>query len=139
TDQQSLAPYAKIVRYGAGELMEGAGQVPAGMTFVVAGRVLLTAMADDGSLVPVSTLDQGSFLGLTALTRQPNLAAAYAVEEVTALQIDRDHLEPVVLGKRLLLQDLGRLIDERQQMLWAVRSHRVGRGTVKTGAAYPAG
>ena len=44
----------------------------------------LTATADDGSVVPISTLVEGSFLGLTALTRQPNLAGAYALEEVTA-------------------------------------------------------
>ncbi len=30
TDQQSLVPYAKIVRYGADEIVESAGQVPPG-------------------------------------------------------------------------------------------------------------
>lgn len=114
TDQQSLVPYAKIVRYGAEETVEYAGQVPPGVTFLVAGRVRLTATTDDGSVIPISTLDAGSFLGLTALTRQPNLAGAYALDEVTALQIDREHLEHLVTRKPLLLQDLGRLIDERQ-------------------------
>jgi small-conductance mechanosensitive channel/CRP-like cAMP-binding protein len=113
-DQQSLVPYARVVRYAAEEIVEYAGQVPAGMTFLVAGRVRLTATAEDGSVVPISTLDEGSFLGLTALTRQPNLAGAYALEEVTALEIDREHLEHLVMREPLLLQDLGRIIDERQ-------------------------
>ena len=84
------------------------------MTFLVAGRVRLTATADDGSVVPISTLDEGSFLGLTALTRQPNLASAYALEEVTALEIDREHLEHLVMREPLLLQDFGHILEERQ-------------------------
>jgi CRP-like cAMP-binding protein len=68
-DQQSLYSSARIVRYCADEVVEYAGQVPAGMTFVVAGRVRMTATAEDGSVVPISTLEEGSFLGLTALTR----------------------------------------------------------------------
>ncbi len=133
TDQQSLVPYARLVRYGADEIMEYAGQVSGRMTFVVAGRVRLTATAEDGSLIPVSTLDEGSFLGLTALTRQPNLAGAYALEEVTALQIDRKHLEHLVMRKPLLLQELGRLIDERQTKARAIRGDRVGHVAVNSG------
>ena len=77
---------------------------------------------------PVGTLDESEFLGLTALTRQPNLAGAYAVEEVTALQIKREYLEQVVMDKPTLLQDLGRLIDERQSKVRSVTRHdRVGQ------------
>jgi small-conductance mechanosensitive channel len=60
-DQQSLHSCARIVRYGADEMVEYAGQVPVGVTFLVAGRVRLTATADDGSVVPISTLEEGSF------------------------------------------------------------------------------
>ncbi len=139
-DQQSLIPYAKLVRYGADEIVEYAGQVSAGMTFLVAGRVRLTATDDDGTVIPVSALDEGSFLGLTALTRQPNLAGAYALDEVTALQIDREHLEHLVMRKPLLLQDLGRLIDERQSKVrQAARRDRVDEAAVKSGPPHLAG
>ncbi|WP_156657657.1 mechanosensitive ion channel family protein, partial [Mycobacterium kyorinense] len=117
TDQQALASHAKIVRYGADEIVEYAGQVPVGMTFVVAGRLRMTALGDDGSLLAVGTLDEGSFLGLTTLTRQPNLADVYALGEVTALEIDREHIEELVMRKPLLLQDFGRIIDERRGMV----------------------
>lgn len=113
-DQQALVSHAKIVRYGANEIVEHAGQVPAKMTFLIAGSVRLTATAKDGSVIAVGGLDPGSFLGVTALTRQPNLADAQATEEVTALEIDRDHLVQLVMSKPLLLQDLGRTIDERR-------------------------
>jgi CRP-like cAMP-binding protein len=115
TDQQSLVRQAKMVRYGAGEIVEYAGQVPTAMTFVITGSVRLTATTKDGSVVPVSTLGEGSFFGLTALTRQPNLAGAYALEEVSALEIDREHLEHLVMRKPLLLQELGRIIDDRRK------------------------
>ncbi|HTQ16473.1 MAG TPA: hypothetical protein VML93_03830, partial [Mycobacterium sp.] len=55
-----------------------------------------------------------AFLGLTALTRQPNLASAYALEEVTALEIDREHIEHLVTREPLLLQDFGHILDERR-------------------------
>jgi small-conductance mechanosensitive channel len=126
-DQQSLQSCARIVLYGADEIVEYAGQVPAGMTFLVAGRVRLMATAEDGSVVPISTLEEGSFLGLTALTRQPNLASAYALEEVTALEIDRDHLEHLVMREPLLLQNFGNILEERQSKVrQAERGERVG-------------
>jgi small-conductance mechanosensitive channel len=126
-DQQSLQACARIVLYGADEIVEYAGQVPGGMTFLVAGRVRLMATALDGSVVPISTLEEGSFLGLTALTRQPNLASAYALEEVTALEIDREHLEHLVMREPVLLQDFGNILEERQSKVrQAGRGERVG-------------
>ncbi|OBG38644.1 mechanosensitive ion channel domain-containing protein [Mycobacterium sp. E3198] len=126
-EQRSLHSCAELVRYGADETVEYAGQVPRGMTFLVAGRVQLTAMADDGSIVPISTLVEGSFLGLTALTRQPNMASAYALEEVTALEIDREHIEHLVMREPLLLQNFGHILDERQNKVrQARRGERVG-------------
>ena len=122
-DQQSLLRYAKLVRYGTDEIVSQIGEVPTRMSFLVRGRLQLTGVSADGAIIPVSTLDEGSFLGLTALTRQPNLAGAYALEEVTALEIDREHLEQLVMRRPLLLQDLGRVIDERQNRVRQVAGH----------------
>ncbi|CAG6877096.1 hypothetical protein PICSAR240_03535 [Mycobacterium avium subsp. paratuberculosis] len=36
---------------------------------------------------------------------------------MTALEIDREHLVELVTGKPLLLQDLGRTIDERRALV----------------------
>ena len=59
------------------------------------------------------------------MTRQPNAGGAYALSEVTALEIDREHLEQMVMSKPMLLHDLGRLIDERQdKVLQATRRGR---------------
>jgi len=64
-------------------------------------------------MVPVRTVDEGDFIGSTALTREPVTSGAYAVDEVTVLQVDREHMESWVLRKPLLLQEIGRTIEER--------------------------
>jgi cyclic nucleotide-binding protein len=114
SDQEQLLPHARITRYGADEPLQFAGQVPKRMTFIVDGQVRLIATGDDGALIPVRTLDEGDFLGQTALTREPVAASAYALGEVTVLQIDREHIEELVGRKPLLLQDIGRAIEERR-------------------------
>jgi small-conductance mechanosensitive channel/CRP-like cAMP-binding protein len=115
TDQQSLTPHARIVRYGSDEIVQFAGEVPTAMTFLTTGCVRLTTTAEDGSVLSLSVLEPGSFLGLTTLTRQPSLSSAYALEEVTALEIDREHIEDLVMRSPLLLQELGRIIEDRRK------------------------
>jgi CRP-like cAMP-binding protein len=113
-DRQELAGHATLVRYGADEPIQHVGDVPPRLQFVVSGRVRLTATTDDGSVVPVTTLHAGSFLGQTTLTRQPVLADAHAVGEVTVVQIGREQVELLLQRKPVLLQEFGRLIDERR-------------------------
>jgi small-conductance mechanosensitive channel len=135
-EQRSLQSCSRLIRYGAGEIVEYAGQVPAGMTFLVAGRVQLTALADDGSVIGLSTLIEGSFLGLTALTRQPNMATAYALDEVTALEIDREHLEHLVMREPLLLQSFGNILEERQSKVrQALHGERPAEHAVQAGVS----
>jgi small-conductance mechanosensitive channel len=111
---EQLRPTVRVVRYGADEMIQSAGQVPKAMTFVLAGRVRLTVTADAGQVLQLRTLNDGEFLGQTTLTREPVHSDAHAMGEVTALQIDRDTLENLVMRKPALLQDLGRVIDERR-------------------------
>jgi small-conductance mechanosensitive channel len=126
-DQQLLQSSARVVRYGADETVEYAGEVPSAMTFLVSGRVRLAATTEDGGVIDISTIEEGEFLGLTALTRQPNLATAYAIDEVTALEIDREHLEALVMREPLLLQNFGHILEERQSKVrQAERGELVG-------------
>ena len=71
-------------------------------------------------------LEEGDFIGQTALTREPVNAAAYALDEVTVLQIGRDEIEELVSRKPMLLQDIGRAIEERRASL-RPRAGRSGR------------
>ena len=114
SDQQELLPHTRITRYGTEETIQFAGQIPKRMTFVVNGRVRLIVTAEDGSVIPVRSLEEGDFLGQTALTREPVSAGAYALEEVTVLQIEREYIEELVARKPLLLHDIGKAIEERR-------------------------
>lgn len=120
SDQEQLVPDVRVVRYGTDETIQHPGEIPKRMTFVVNGRVRLTATTEDGQILPVRTLDEGDFLGQTALTREPVFAGAYAMEEVTVLQINRVHLETLVENKPVLLHDIGRAIEERR--MWVRRA-----------------
>lgn len=114
SDQQEMLPRIRLARYGTDEYMQFAGQVPKRMMFVVSGRVRLVVDGGDGAVIAVRTLEQGDFIGQTTLTREPVTASAYALEEVTVVQVERDHIEELVARKPLLLQDIGRAIEERR-------------------------
>lgn len=113
-DQQELLPNARLARYGTDEVIQVAGQVPKKMSFVVAGTVQLAANGTDDLFVPVLTLEKGDFLGQTALTREPVTTTAYALTEVTVAQFDRECIEDLVARKPVLLQEIGRAIEERR-------------------------
>ncbi len=49
-DQQMLIPHARMVRYGTDEIVQYAGEVPTGMTFLIKGSVRRTMTGDDGSV-----------------------------------------------------------------------------------------
>lgn len=115
SELETLLPHVVIARYGADEVMQRSGDVPAGMSFVVKGRVRLVVTGKDGALIPLTTLHEGDFIGQTALTREPVAGNAYAVDEVTILQLDRKTLEQLVFRKPELLQDLSQAIDERRE------------------------
>lgn len=114
TEQTELQNHATLTRFGAEETMQIAGEVPARMSFIVHGRVQVTVAGSDGAVVGVRTLDEGDFLGQTALTRERALASAHAVAETSVLQVEREYLEELVLRNPMLLQEIGRIIGERR-------------------------
>lgn len=116
-DQEDLLGRVRLTRYGADEYIQYTGQVPKRMTFIVNGKVRLAATDQKGGIIPVRTLESGDFLGQTALTLEPVNAAAYAMEEVTVLRIDREVIEELASRNPVLLQDFGRAIEERRESL----------------------
>ena len=114
SEHEELLPHISLARYGTDEYVQTIGQVPKRMSFIVNGRVQLVVTGDEGAVIPVRTLEAGDFLGSTTLTREPVGTTAYALEEVTVLQIDRENIEELVGRKPLLLQDIGRTIEQRR-------------------------
>ncbi|MBU3749764.1 MAG: mechanosensitive ion channel [Mycobacterium sp.] len=112
--QRAMVPHAAIECYGAGELIQAGGAIPDSMSFIIAGKVLLTAEAEDGSRTEAETLEQGSYLGQSALVRHPAPGSYFALDEVTLVRVDRHAIEQVVRNDPLLLQEFGRSIEERR-------------------------
>lgn len=115
TELEMLLPHVVVTRYGSNEMMQRSGDVPSVMSFVVKGRVRLVITGPDGALIPVNTLHEGDFIGQTALTREPVTGSAYAIGEVTVVEIDRNTVEQLVFRKPELLTDLSQAIDERRE------------------------
>jgi small-conductance mechanosensitive channel len=113
-DMDELLPHARLARYGADEYIQSAGEVPKRMNFIVNGKARLEALGEDGAIIAVRTLEQGDFLGQTTLTREPVIASARALDEVTVLQLGRNQIEELVGRKPVLLQEIGRAIDDRR-------------------------
>ena len=112
--QKAMVPYAAIQRFGAGELIIENGIVPEAMSFLLAGTVLLTADADDGTRTEVGTLETGSFFGQSTLIRQAVTGSSFALGEVTVVRVAREAIERVLHDNPVLLQEFGRVIDERR-------------------------
>ncbi len=122
SEREELAPRVRLSRYGTDEYLQFSGQVPTRMTFIVSGRVQLVVTGEDGSFIPIRTLQTGDFLGQTTLTREPVTAAARALDEVTVVHLEREHLEDLVARKPALLHDFGHAIEERRRALQRVLS-----------------
>ncbi|ORA28789.1 mechanosensitive ion channel domain-containing protein [Mycobacterium aquaticum] len=114
TDEQELLTHAVLTRYGADEVVQTAGEVPTRMSYLLDGRVQVTAAGPDGEVVPVRSLRPGDFLGQSALTREATRTSVHALEETTMLQVERDFLEELVTRNPLLLHEMSRLLDERR-------------------------
>ena len=137
-DQQALVPYARLLRYGAGELIQAPGDVPKTITVVVAGRVRLTVPTADGSVAGVRSLDKGALLGVAAFTHQANLAYVHAIDEVTLLQLEHDEIQRLLTDRPLLSREFGRLIDERRSEVRATLKSAGKAGRAKAIREAPA-
>jgi small-conductance mechanosensitive channel len=114
-DQQELRQHIRVTRYGADETLHSPGQVPERMSCLVDGQVQLTVTTEDGAVIPVRVLSEGDWLGQTTLTREAVVTTARALVETAVMEIERHHLERLVHNKPLLLQDIGRTIEEQRE------------------------
>ncbi len=126
TDLHLLVGHVRVTRYGSGETLQQAGSVPTAMVFLLKGAVRLTAVTDTGARVGVRSLERGDFLGQTTLVREPVLAGAQALDEVTVAEVDREHIEKLVMRRPLLMAELGRTIEDRRRKVQRIVSASEG-------------
>lgn len=134
-DALRLRQEAVLERYGAGEVVQARGSVPAGMRFILSGSATLAvrvadnagASALDGGLdgglnsginsgaeVTVAELGRLEIIGLTSLTRQAVAASITAVTDLSVILVPNGTLDRLVESNPELAVDLGTEIDNRR-------------------------
>jgi small-conductance mechanosensitive channel len=104
----------RLERFGEGELLQRAGQIPDGVRVIIEGVVELQVPGKHGSMVPILQLKRDDLLGLTALTRQTVGAEAIALSYVAVLFIPVEIVDTLVKTRPTLARDIGSAIDYRQ-------------------------
>ncbi|HEY4407622.1 MAG TPA: FAD-dependent oxidoreductase [Xanthobacteraceae bacterium] len=100
--------FGEIRHYGAGEALAKVGQVGAGLTIILAGKVDITQHDESDRRALIVTHGAGEFMGeLAQLAGRPVLVDAYAMEPVEALIIRPDQLRALLvaeaeLGERIM-------------------------------------
>lgn len=126
SDIAKLRRFGQRRSYAAGEALVQAGTASPGMFVILAGEVEVTRRNPDGSKALVVTHGPGSVGGeLTALSGQPGLVDAIAVQPVEAAVVSPDRLHDLMIEEA----ELG----ERIMRLFILR--RVG--LLETGAGGP--
>lgn len=125
---EMLQERSRVERYGAGEHITRAGQTVDALRYVLDGTVTLTGNVVGRNLA-YHTLIVAEPIGLGVYTRQPENDTAVAVTTVTTISIPRDAVEHIVTGAPRLAVELGRLSDNRAQLLdAAIESSAQGAG-----------
>src|SRR5258708_5803712 len=118
--------FGELRRYGAGEALAKVGQVGAGLSLILAGKVEITQHNESGPRRSIVTHGPGEFMGeLAQLAGRPVLVDAYALEPVEALVIRPDRLRALLVAEA----ELG------ERIMRALILRRVG--LIETGAGGP--
>ncbi|MDH6181932.1 small-conductance mechanosensitive channel [Microbacteriaceae bacterium SG_E_30_P1] len=112
-DIEVVAHDVRLERYGEGETIQRAGEVPTGMRYIISGAATLSVTTDEGTEVTFAVLDRDDVLGLTALTRQGVAATARAISDLALLYVPVSVLDALVKTRPQLARDVGLAIDHR--------------------------
>lgn len=119
-DAALLDERGRIERFGTGETLTRAGTVAPRLRFIIDGRVMLTATVDGRSL-DYHVLTAPESVGLGVYTQQPETDTARAMSVVTAFSVPRDLVEELIADHPRLAVELGRVTDNRRELLAAAQ------------------
>lgn len=114
-ERETVLSVARLERYGAGEVVQGAGVVPSDIRFVVEGSIRIT-LEVDGGRVEMGTAEPGDYVGQTALTREPSIAWAVAGTVVTVMVVPLDMVDELVHSHPLLAREIGQSIELKRKL-----------------------
>lgn len=113
----SLADNAYELTAGSGTTIIREGDVGSSMIVVVDGAVSVS-VADENGKRDIATLGKGDFVGeMSLLTGAPRTATVTAEAPVTALEIDRAAIQPLLAGNPGLFDRFAELLEKRRAEL----------------------
>src|SRR5262249_4393893 len=110
-ERDRLASGARERRYAPGEITVGQGDVSSSMFVIELGRAGVTIHGAAGDSRRLATLEPGSAFGeISLLTGEPRTATVRAVTEVTAIEIQKDTLCPILEANPALCETFDAVI-----------------------------
>lgn len=122
-----LATRMDLERYADGEVIEATGSVPDAMRYIASGRISLRRPVPGGGELTVLQLNDGDYLGQTALTRTTVDHSAVAAGQVDVLVVPAEVLDDLVRADHRLARELGRQLDQRRELLLDPEAASPGR------------
>jgi len=116
SDIPAILPRVRLERYGRGELVQRALEVPDGVRYIVEGRAEMGAAAGDGRVLTITQFDRDDPIGLTSVTRQGIASSVIALTDLAVLVIPVEVLDELVKRDRTLARDFGIEIDNRRRL-----------------------
>ncbi len=116
TERGRLGTTARERRFGPGEFIVREGDPTSSMFVMEAGRAAVTIHGIAGESRRLAVLDPGAAFGeISLLTGEPRTATVRAVTEVTAIEIDKETLGPVLEENPDLCGMFDAIIAERRR------------------------
>ena len=113
----ALADNAYELTAGPGATIIREGDVGSSMVVVTDGEVTVSIAKEDGKR-DIATLGKGDFIGeMSLLTGAPRAATVTAVTPVTALDIDRSAIQPLLTDNPKLFDRFAEVLEERRTAL----------------------
>jgi CRP-like cAMP-binding protein len=114
-DLDEVVEDLRLLRYGEGEVVQRAHEVPQGVRFIVSGTARMSAAGPSGEIINIADFGRDDALGLTCLTRQGIASRVVALTPLTVLFVPVETLDRLVETRRELARDFGREVDNRRQ------------------------
>lgn len=113
---ERLASGAREQRFGPDEYIVREGDSTSSMFVIEAGRATVNIHGMGGDSRGIAMLDAGAAFGeISLLTGEPRIATVRAITEVTAIEIDKDTLSPVLEDNPALCETFDAVIAERRR------------------------
>ncbi len=111
-----LGLLARERRFGPGEYIVREGDPTSSMFVIESGRAAVSIHGVGGESRRLATLDPGDAFGeISLLTGEPRTASVRALTEVTAIEIDKETLGPILEENPALCETFDAIIGERRR------------------------